>query len=32
LDEGFRADLLGERQLLIELKSTETFAPLRDPE
>jgi iron complex transport system substrate-binding protein len=28
LEEGFRADLLIERQLLIELKSTEAFAPV----
>ena len=28
LDEGFRADILVERQLLIELKSTEGFAPV----
>jgi iron complex transport system substrate-binding protein len=28
LDEGFRVDLLVERQLLIELKSTENHAPV----
>ncbi len=28
LDEGFRADLLLEGQLLIELKSTEGFVPV----
>ena len=28
LDEGFRLDLLVERQLLIELKSTENHAPV----
>ena len=28
LDEGFRVDLLVERQLLIELKSTESHAPV----
>lgn len=28
LDEGFRVDLLVEGQLLIELKSTEGFAPV----
>lgn len=28
LNEGFRADLLVEGQLLIELKSTELFAPV----
>lgn len=28
LDEGFRADLLIEGRLLIELKSTEAFAPV----
>ena len=28
ITEGFRADLLIERQLLLELKSTETFAPV----
>ena len=28
LDEGFRADLLVEGQLLLELKSTESFAPV----
>lgn len=28
LDEGFRADLLVEGRLLIELKSTERFAPV----
>lgn len=28
LDEGFRADLLIEDQLLIELKSTETHSPV----
>lgn len=28
LDEGFRADLLVERQLLLELKSCEAFAPV----
>lgn len=27
-DESFRADLVVERQLLIELKSTEAFAPV----
>lgn len=28
LQEGFRADLLVERRLLIELKSTESFSPI----
>lgn len=28
LDEGFRADILVERRLLIELKSTERHAPI----
>ncbi|MGN6818483.1 MAG: GxxExxY protein [Sphingomonas sp.] len=28
LDEGFRVDLVVERQLLIELKSTESHAPV----
>lgn len=28
LDEGFRADILLEGRLLIELKSTETYAPV----
>lgn len=28
ITEGFRADLLIERQLLVELKSTESFAPV----
>ena len=28
LDEGFRADLLIEGRLLVELKSTEAFAPV----
>ena len=28
ITEGFRADLLIERQLLVELKSTERFAPV----
>ncbi|MCW0196540.1 GxxExxY protein [Sphingopyxis sp.] len=28
LDEGFRADILVERRLLIELKSTERNAPV----
>ncbi len=28
LDEGFRADLIIENQLLIELKSTERYAPV----
>ena len=28
LDEGFRVDILVERQLLIELKSTEAHAPV----
>lgn len=28
LDEAFRADLLVENQLLIELKSTESYAPV----
>ncbi len=28
LEEGFRADILVERQLLIELKSTENHAPV----
>ncbi|WP_369405664.1 GxxExxY protein [Sphingomonas mali] len=28
LDEGFRVDLLIERRLLIELKSTESHAPV----
>lgn len=28
ITEGFRADLLIERQLLLELKSTESFAPV----
>lgn len=28
LDDGFRVDLLVERQLLVELKSTEAFKPV----
>lgn len=28
IEEGFRADLIVERELLIELKSTEGFAPV----